>query len=205
MLWQAVGMESTPPPWVPPEGPAESNIGSPPVAPTALAAQQRFMPSAPLGGSEPLPEEPLRTSAARELWVAAVLLLASVLTGLATVMSWRDYGPGLNPDESGWRYADGSFGRGWIAIALAICLAVGGVLLVAGRRQLGRRWARVGSGALVVLPVLEWALGDTGSRSGPGLGLWILLVLGVVLMIMLGTVLPPEEPRSAAGTAQRPG
>ena len=183
-------METSSQDWVAPEG--RSSQGPP-----AVPGSHRFSASAPLGGSTPAHVEPERPSQTRDLVVAAALLLASVIVGLATLMSWRDYGPGLNPDESGWRYADGSFGRGWIAIVLAICLAVGGVLLVSGRRKAGRRWARVGSGALIVLPVLEWAMGDTGSRSGPGLGLWLLMATGIALMILLGTVLPDGESGSA--------
>lgn len=190
MLWHALEMETSSPNWVAPDVPGSQ--GPPPVP-----SVHRFSASGPLGGSTPAYVEPEPPSQTRDLIVAAALLVASVLVGLATLMSWRDYGPGLNPDESGWRYADGSFGRGWIAIVLAICLAVGGVLLVGGKRTAGRRWARVGSSALIVLPVLEWALGDTGSRSGPGLGLWVLMATGVALMILLGTVLPDGEPGDA--------
>ena len=182
-LWHALVMETPRQDWVAPDTS---------VQPQPLATSQRFSSSTPLGGSVPVPVEPEHPSMARDLVVASALMVASILVGLATLMSWRDYGPGLDPDESGWRYADGSFGRGWVAIALAICLAVGGVLLVSGSRVAGRRWARIGSGALVVLPVLEWALGDIGSRSGPGIGIWVLTLTGVVLMILIGTVLPDD-------------
>ncbi|MGI9642118.1 MAG: hypothetical protein ACR2N9_04970 [Acidimicrobiia bacterium] len=190
-------MEVTPPQWVAPDEPARD---SPSQQPTA----HRFNASAPLGGAAPTPTEELRPSMARDMTVAAALLVASILVGFATLMSWRDYGPGLDPDESGWRYADGSFGRGWVAIVLAICLAVGGVLLVSGRRTAGRRWARVGSGALIVLPILEWTFGDTGSRSGPGLGLWVLMAAGVILMVLLGTVLPSGESKSQPDPSLQP-
>ena len=185
LLWHALVMETPRQDWVAPDTSVQSQQQS-------LATPQRFSSSTPLGGSVPVPVEPERPSMSRDLVVASALMVASILVGLATLMSWRDYGPGLDPDESGWRYADGSFGRGWVAIALAICLAVGGVLLVSGSRVAGRRWARIGSGALVVLPVLEWALGDIGSRSGPGMGLWVLTLSGVVLMILIGTVLPAD-------------
>ncbi len=81
----------------------------------------------------------------------------------------------------------------WVAVLVAVVLAVAGVLLVAGRRRQGRIAARVGSAALIVLPVLEWAFGDGDSRTGPGLGLWVLLITGIVLMVLLGTVLPQDD------------
>jgi hypothetical protein len=129
----------------------------------------------------------------RDLIVASGLLIAAVLTALATLMSWRDYGRGLDPDENGWRLADGAFGRGWVAILVAVALAIGGVMLVMGRRTAGRRWARVGSSALIVLPILEWAFGEGNRNTGPGLGLWVLMVTGMLLMVLLGTVLPQDD------------
>ncbi|MCZ7630321.1 MAG: hypothetical protein M5U19_15335 [Microthrixaceae bacterium] len=122
--------------------------------------------------------------------VASCLLVASVMTAVASLMSWRDYGPALNPDENGWKLADGAVGRGWVAVLVAVVLAVGGVLLVAGRRSAGWIWARVGSTALILLPVVEWAFGDGDSETGPGLGLWLMLGAGMVLMVMIGSVLP---------------
>ncbi len=119
-----------------------------------------------------------------------MLLVASVVTAVASLLPWRDYGPALNPDENGWHLANGAIGRGWIAVAIAVVLAVAGVLLVAGRRSSGRVWARIGSTALIVVPVLEWAFGDAGRRSGPGMGLWLMLVAGMLLMVVIGSVLP---------------
>lgn len=145
----------------------------------------------PLGGVPSVrPEAPRRRSSWREIVVVAALLAASVLTAIASLMSWRDYGPALNPDENGWQLADGGFGRGWVAVLVGVVLAVGGVLIASGRLRQGRIWARVGSSALIVGPMLEWAFGDGDSRTGPGLGLWVLLVAGMVLMVLLGTVLP---------------
>ncbi len=139
-------------------------------------------------------ELPASLSQTRDLIVAACLLVAAVLTALASLMSWRDYGRGLDPDENGWQLADGAIGRGWVAILVAVALAIGGVMLVMGRRVVGRRWARVGSGALIVLPILEWAFGEGDRQTGPGLGLWVLMVTGMVLMVLLGTVLPQDDP-----------
>jgi hypothetical protein len=120
-------------------------------------------------------------------------------------MSWHDYGRGLDPRESGWDMADGSTGRGWVAIAISIVLAVGGVLLVSGRIRAGRNWARVGAVALVALAAIEWAFGVRATRTGPGLGLWVLLVTGVVVLVVLGALLPADAERSGRpGTRDRP-
>jgi len=180
-------MDQPPPTWAPPDVPA------PAVAPVPGADPGRFRASTPLGGVAAVAEEPPRPSHARDLVVASGLLVAAVLTALGSLMSWRDYGRGLDPDENGWRLADGSFGRGWVAVLVAVGLAVGGVLLVVGRRRAGRRWARAGSAALIVLPVLEWAFGEGDRRTGPGQGLWVFLVTGMVLMVLLGTVLPTDD------------
>lgn len=150
----------------------------------------RFEASVPLGGYTRSPQPARRSTGWRDLLVASCLLTASVLTAVASLVSWRDYGRALNPDENGWRLADGAFGRGWVAIVVAVILAVAGVLLVAHRRSAGRVWARVGSTALIILPVLEWAFGDGDSRTGPGLGLWLMLIAGMVSMVLIGSVLP---------------
>ena len=146
--------------------------------------------------------EPQRSDV-RELVTAAALLTAAVLTALASLLSWRDFGRGLDPAENGWHMADGSLGRGWVAVMVAVVLAVGGVLLVVGRRSAGRIWARIGTAALLVGPVLEWAFGSPGSRTGPGWGIWIMFVTGLVLLVMLGTVLPHEDPRPQRAAAEQ--
>jgi hypothetical protein len=135
----------------------------------------------------------------RQLIAAAVLLVASVLCALASLMSWHDYGRGLDPRESGWDMADGSTGRGWVAIVVAVVLATAGVLIVSGRVRAGRNWARVGAAALVVLPAIEWAFGVDAARTGPGIGLWVLLGTGVVLLVVLGTLLPATEGEPGPG------
>lgn len=165
----------------------------PPDASTGIGvagAGARFEAGVPLGGLVPAEAPPPRRSMWRDLLVAFFLLAASVLTAVASLLSWRDYGPALNPDENGWRLADDAVGRGWVAVLVAVALAVGGVLLLAGRRSAARVWARVGSTALIVLPVLEWAFGDGDSRTGPGIGLWLMLGAGMVLMVLIGSVLP---------------
>jgi hypothetical protein len=171
-----------------------------------MPAPDRHVATAPLGGTAPLPRAPEVESHRRPLIVAAVLLVTSVLCALSSLMSWHDYGRGLDPAESGWDMADGSTGRGWVAVLIAILLAGSGVLLVSGRIRAGRNWARVGAAALIALPALEWAFGARASRTGPGLGLWVMLVAGVLLLVLLGALLPaaPQtdgvDARSRAGT-----
>ncbi len=191
LLWHAwsvsqTPLSQTPGPWAPPEQ-------APPGQPVAPSGDGRYRASVPLGGVEAVEAAPARRSQWRDLVVAAALLTASVLTALASLMSWRDYGASLNPDENGWSLADGTFGRGWVSILVAAALAVGGVLLVSGRRGPARRWARAGSAALIVLPVLEWAFGDGGSRTGPGIGLWVQMIAGLVLMVLIGSLLPTDD------------
>lgn len=159
----------------------------------------RYSTSVPLGGVEPTPPVETSGSEVRDLLAAAVLLVAAVVTALASLLSWQDFGRALDPDENGWRLADGSFGRGWVAVLVAVVLAVAGVLLLVGRRQAARWWARIGTAALVVGPVVEWAFGSSGSRTGPGIGLWLLLGTGLVLVVTLAVVLPHEHPGRAAG------
>ena len=127
--------------------------------------------------------------------MAGLLLVLAVAVALASLLSWRDFGTGLNPDESGWVMADGTLGRGWVAIAIAILLAAGGALLVAGRRRLGLILARIGAVALIVFPAIEWSFGMRNTTSGPGLGLWVLLVIGAAMILFMGTILG-EDPDS---------
>jgi hypothetical protein len=157
----------------------------------------RLVATTPLGGVPPHPPVPVVESHRRPLIAAAVLLVASVLCALSSLMSWHDYGRGLDPRESGWDMADGSTGRGWIAIAIAIVLATGGVLLVSGRIRAGRNWARVGGAGLVVLAAIEWAFGVRAARTGPGLGLWVMLVTGVVVLVVVGVLLPADADGSS--------
>jgi len=188
-------VQSMPPTWSAPEqAPAVSSSA-------ARFATGRFDPSIPLGGQVPVAVEQPRRSDRRDMVVAGLLLVSAVLCALASLMSWRDYGPGLAPPNSGWRMADGSFGRGWVAIVVAVVLAAAGGMLVAGQRRKGRVLARVGAIALILLAVGEWAFGDIGIRTGPGLGLWVLLVMGTVLVVAVGTVLPDDDPAPGVPSA----
>jgi hypothetical protein len=120
--------------------------------------------------------------------VAGILLVVAIGTALSPLLAWRDFGSGLKPDESGWRMVDGSLGRGWVVLIMAVLVAVAGGLLVAGRKQAGMRLARVTSVAMVVFAGAEWAFGMNQVESGPGIGLWILLAIGSLLILFLGAV-----------------
>ena len=86
----------------------------------------RFEQSVPLGGSAPVPVESVRRSDRGPVVLTAILLLAAVLCGVASSLVWRDFGRIVVRSEStGWALADGTVGRGWVAILLGIGFAVG--------------------------------------------------------------------------------
>jgi hypothetical protein len=120
--------------------------------------------------------------------VAGILLVVAIGTALSPLLSWRDFGSALKPDESGWRMVDGSLGRGWVVMILAVLIAVAGCLMITGRRHTGMRLARATSVAMVVFAGAEWAFGMSQVESGPGIGLWILLAIGSLLVLFLGAV-----------------
>ncbi len=128
------------------------------------------------------------------MWVAALLLVVAVGIALSPLLAWRDFGSSLKPVENGWVMADGSFGRGWIVVILAALLAGAGALLVTGRTRAGIRLARAAAVALVVFAALEWAFGMNNTRSGPGMGLWVLLAVGAALILVLGALIGESSP-----------
>lgn len=153
-----------------------------------------FSAGAPLGGVVPSSTTEAPTSDRRELALTAVLLVIAVLAGATSLMPWRDYGRrfGASATETGWVRLDGSMGRGWLFVALAVLLAVAGVLIAGGRARAGRILASFTGSAMVLAAILEWGIGDSATRSGPGAGLWVELVLGVVTVIAVG-VLGPKD------------
>ena len=177
-------MSNETPPW-----------SSPSAAP-APGNDPSFVASVALGGAAPVaPLEEHRTDL-RELFLVTVLFACALAAGAASLASWRDYGVRLDPSvaESGWVQADGSVGRGWAAVLLAVLLAVAGILVAVHRGRQGRRLA-VGAGvALVVLSVVEFGLGAGRLRTGPGIGLWVELVVGIVVVAAVG-MLGPKDPR----------
>lgn len=127
--------------------------------------------------------------------MAAVLLVAAVAAGAASLMPWRDYGAVIGPriTETGWTQPDGSLGRGWIAVLLGVLLAVAGILLAADRERAGRLLA-VGTGVtMMVVAIAEWGLGAGRARTGPGAGLWLLFLVGLVVVIAVGTLSPGDR------------
>jgi hypothetical protein len=190
--------------WAPPESasPWEPPAGPPLVAePPAVGGQPAasgYQVGTPLGGVQPVAVEHREPSQRRELALTAILLMAAILSGLASLMSWRDYGLLVGPvtDESGWVLPDGTMGRGWIAVVLGVVLAVAGVLVASDRLRSGRVFALIGGIGLILLPILEWGLGAGRARTGPGSGLWVLLFVGVVVVVavgVLGSPVPPSD------------
>jgi hypothetical protein len=157
-----------------------------------------FSAGAPLGGVAPTGTVETPRSDRRELALTAVLLVIAVAAGATSLMPWRDYGRrfGAAATETGWVRVDGSMGRGWLFVALAVSLAVAGVLIAGGRARAGRILASLTGSAMVIAAILEWGIGDEAARSGPGAGLWVELVLGVVTVIAVG-VLGPKDPAAS--------
>lgn len=111
------------------------------------------------------------------------------------MMSWRDFGRrfGATATETGWENLDGSMGRGWVVVALGVLLAVAGVLIASGRARHGRFLAVLTGTSLAVFAVLEWGLGSDAARTGPGTGLWVALVTGVLVVVAVGILTPAPE------------
>ena len=178
-----------------------------PPAVSEATAGAAYVPSVPLGGVAPAPEEqPARTSR-RDLVVAAVLLVTAVLAGAASLLPWRDYGRVVGPAvaETGWSRPDGSMGRGWLAVLVGMLLASAGVAIAAEHERAGRVMAAVVGTATMVFAVAEWGLGAGQVRSGPGAGLWLLFMVGLASVVVVGTVGParPTVGRDP-GTARLP-
>jgi len=154
-----------------------------------------YQTGAPLGGSEPPPPAPPPRPSRRPLVLAGILLVAAVLCGAASLMTWRDYGNVVTAGNStGWNLPDGSIGRGWLAIALGITFAVAGVLVAAERERPGRITAVIGGVTAMVLAVVEWGVTDGPSRTGPGLGLWLLFLIGFGVVLAVGIIAPETSP-----------
>ncbi len=172
-------------PWSSPETAAPGGLGS--AGPEAATTVQ-FGSGGPLGGSAPVPVDVPERSSRRELILVAVLLVVAVVAGAASLLSWRDFGRrfGATAVETGWERIDGTMGRGWVAVALATLLAVAGVLIASGRGRPGRILATWTGVVMCFAAVAEWGLGADATRTGPGIGLWIQLVLGVLVVLAVG-------------------
>jgi hypothetical protein len=170
-----------------------STGGAPPLPP-------RFVGSAPLGGTAPVRTDTEEPSDRRELLLTAALLVLSIVAGAASLLPWRDFGRqfGAATVETGWARPDGSLGRGWVAVVLAVLVAAAGVLIAAERRRSGRVLAVLAGMALIGLAVGEWGFGAGTMRTGPGAGLWVELLVGVLVVLAVGTL-------SAADDERQPG
>ena len=149
----------------------------------------------PLGGSAPVAPVVERRSDRKELVLTASLLVASIVAGATTLMPWRDYGQrfGSTAVETGWNGLGDSIGRGWVVMVIAVLIAVSGVLIAADRAKAGRVLGVVSGSALVLASILEWGVGAGDVRSGPGIGLWVDLAVGVFVIVMVGALGPFDD------------
>ncbi len=176
-------MSNETPPWSSPaDAPASGNDPS-------------FVASVALGGAAPVEPVVVHRTDLRELFLVTILFGCALAAGAASLASWRDYGVRLDPSvaESGWVQADGSVGRGWAAVLLAVLLAVAGILVAVHRGRQGRRLAAGAGVALVLLSVVEFGLGAGRLRTGPGIGLWVELVVGIVVVAAVGMLGPSTD------------
>lgn len=156
---------------------------------------EQFSRAVPLGGQMPVVqvEEPKRDTLG--LLMAALLLVSSVVLALATTFEWRDYGDrAVGVLETGWTQPNGSLGRGWFIVVIAIVWAIAGVCVAASRKMLGRRLAIYSAALAALYAIAEWGFGVGELRSGPGIGLWFVLVLSALVMMILGGYDPEPEP-----------
>lgn len=144
----------------------------------------------PLGGVTPPAVVVVEDSPRRDLVLTAILLLAALAAGASSLMSWRDVGPFIGGTENGWRQFNGSLGRGWVVVVFGVLLAVAGVLIAAEKPRAGRIVASLSGVGLMVFSVLEWGLGLRNVRSGPGPGLWMLFVVGLLVLVAVGALAP---------------
>ncbi len=152
---------------------------------------------APLGGALPVPGIDKLPADRRDLILTTILLASAIVAGASSLMPWRDYAWQFSErvEETGWVRSDGSLGRGWITVAIAVLVAVGGVLIAAERTRSGRFIALFSGIALMAASIIEWGVGDGGSRNGPGLGLWVELAVGAIVVLAIGMLEPSGTPR----------
>ncbi len=158
----------------------------------------------PLGGVTPNPEPAAAPSSKRDLLLTSILLVAALAAGATSLLAWRDVGRLTGGTESGWREFDGGLGRGWVAVLGGVLLAVAGVLVAAEKGRAGRILGALTGVGLMVFAVLEWGLGLRNIRSGPGPGLWLLFVVGMIVVVAVG-ILAPDPHEGDGGRAAPPG
>jgi hypothetical protein len=171
---------------------------SAPSSPTPVAAQLpggvSYVEGSPLGGAAPVPSAPVERSDRNELVLTGILFVAALVAGAASLLPWRDYAYryGTRVEETGWVGANGSIGRGWATVLCAVLIAVAGVLIAAERARLGRTLATLSGATLMLLAIGEWGLGAGDSRTGPGLGIWVELLVGAVVVVAVGALGTPR-------------
>lgn len=156
---------------------------------------EQFSASVPLGGQVPVEyvEEPERDTLG--FLMAALLMVSSVVLAIATTFEWRDYGNrAVGVLETGWTQPNGSLGRGWVVVVVAILWAISGVCMVTTKKALGRRIAIWSAAAAALYAIAEWGFGVGELRTGPGTGLWFVLALSALIMMILGGF-DPDQPR----------
>lgn len=163
-----------------------------PPAPSVSTAPTRWQGGVPLGGVHPTPRHADEPSPRRDLILTTILLLAALAAGASSLMSWRDLGPFPAATENGWHAYGGSLGRGWVAVLGGVLLSLAGVLVAAEKGRAGRVLATLTGVGLMVFSVLEWGLGMRQLRSGPGPGLWMLFVVGMLVVVAVGALAPVQ-------------
>ncbi|MDQ2679101.1 MAG: hypothetical protein M3Y51_10195 [Actinomycetota bacterium] len=181
-------MSAPPSPWTPSDPDASTPVGE-------FGAPIAYSDAPPLGGAAPVAPPVERRSDRKELVLTASLLVAAIVAGASTLMPWRDYGQrfGNTAVENGWDGLGDSLGRGWVVMVIAVLIAVSGVLIAADRAKAGRILAVLSGTALVLASILEWGLGAGDVRSGPGIGLWVDLAVGVFVIVVVGALGPLDD------------
>ncbi len=155
---------------------------------------QGFESVVPLGGAAPAPVEHVSPSHRGAIALTAVLLGAAVLSGVSSLLVWRDYGRVVvGRAQTGWTLPTGGMGRGWVVIVIGIAFAVAGVLVAADRDRAGRIVASVAGVSAMVFSIVEWGFGAGQSRTGPGPGMWLLFLVGLVVVAAVGMISPPAD------------
>lgn len=157
-----------------------------------------FDTTVPLGGIEPGGEVVEPGGPVRHLVLALILLVAAIIAAWSSTMPWRDQA-WHRPDTdlmTGWSRVDGVLGRGWLTMALAVLVAISGLLIAISKQRPGRILAVASGLGLVVLPTVEWGIAGSAGLDGPGKGLWFQLIIGVFVVLAVGVVTPLEDPNS---------
>lgn len=181
---------------IPPPGSIEATQSAGSAGPAGTGSAPTEAPiygsGVPLGGLGPSTDSPPEKSTRRHLILAMLLFIAAVGAGKASTMPWRDY-MWSNPNtvvETGWAQESGKVGMGWITMILAMCIATSGLLIITLKERFGRVLAVSSGAALMCLATLEWGVGGAGSRNGPGIGLWIQLLVGAAVILVVGMISP---------------